>query len=143
MQNTLKIKLLRSDAIVPRYAHPGEDAAFDLFATEPALIPAGKHHRFMVGIASEFPSDYFLKLEGKSGLAYKQGIVVLGGVIDSGYRDEWGVIVFNAGSRDWQVAKGDMIAQGILLPKPHFAIEVVTELAPSARGTGGFGSTGR
>jgi dUTP pyrophosphatase len=136
----LKIKLLRPEAKAPAYAHPGEDAAFDIYSCYDYQLIPGCRHNFQVGIASEFPADYFLKIEGKSGHADRHGIGVVGGVIDAGYRGEWGIILVNHGPRVWFVRAGDKIAQGVLLPRPAFRIEQASELGSSERGAHGFGS---
>jgi dUTP pyrophosphatase len=138
---TLKIKLLKPAAILPTYAHPGEDAAFDVHSCEDVVLYSGARHIFYVGLASEFPDCYFIKLESRSGLALRFGIVVLGGVIDSGYRGEWGVILYNSGGNPFVVKAGDKIAQATILHKPRFRIEQAEFLSPSHRDTGGFGST--
>jgi dUTP pyrophosphatase len=136
----LKIKLLRPEAKVPAYAHPGEDAAFDIFSCEEATIMPGKQRNFQAGIASEFPSDYWLKIEAKSGPAMAFGITVIGGVIDAGYRGEWVIMLANLGEMPWTVAKGSAIAQGVLHLRPGFMITVTDRLERSGRGEYGLGS---
>jgi dUTP pyrophosphatase len=143
MTRTLKITLLKPEARVPTYAHPGEDAAFDIYSCEERVLMPAERHKFNVGIASEFPPEYFLKIEGKSGLADKFGLAVLGGVIDAGYRGEWGIILANLGTKNLFIFPGDKIAQGVLLLRPSFQIELVAELEPSRRGHHGFGSDHR
>ena len=136
----LKIKLLRPEAKVPAYAHPGEDAAFDIYSCEDVVLQPGDRYAFNTGIASEFPSDFWLEIKGKSGHAHLHGIAVVGGVIDAGYRNEWSVILVNLGHKPWTVTKGMPIAQGALHPRPSFMIAVVDKLGQSDRGEHGLGS---
>lgn len=76
-------------------------------------------------------------------MAVNHGIHVLGGVVDAGYRGEWRVILANFGPKDYKVAKGERIAQGILQPALAAKILKVNKLGKSQRGEGGFGSTGK
>jgi dUTP pyrophosphatase len=136
----LKIKLLRPDAKVPTYAHPGEDAAFDIYSCEEHTLEPGEKYTFKVGIASEFPSRFWLKFEGKSGHADRNHIGVLGGVIDA-YRGEWGVMLINHHKTlPFRVMKGMAIAPGVIHYKPLFSIAITDELSDSSRGAHGFGS---
>lgn len=136
-------KKLSTDAIIPHYAHP-DDAAFDLYSIEDIVLLPGRRYVFKIGIASEFPRGWYVSVRGKSGLAQKYGIDVLAGVIDAGYRGEWGVVLVNLGEQPMNVEKGDKIAQASLLPLPDQAeIKEVEEISDSERGIGGFGSTGR
>jgi dUTP pyrophosphatase len=136
----LKIKLLRPEAKLPTCAHPGEDAAFDIFSCENYELMAGDTHIFKVGIASELSPFYWIKVEGKSGHAARHSIGVVGGVIDAGYRDEWNVILVNHGTRPWHVCTGMTIAQCVVHNRPPFFVELVTELGQSERGQHGLGS---
>lgn len=138
---TLKIKLLRPDAKIPTYAHPKEDAAFDIYSCEEHTLEPGETHTFKVGVASEFTSKFWLKIEGKSGHANRNAIGILGGVIDSGYRDEWGIMLINHHKTlPFRVMKGMAIAQGIMHYSPYFVILPAEELSDSSRGSHGFGS---
>ena len=139
----IKFQRLRKSATIPQYAHD-DDAAFDLYSTEDVVIWPGRRYVFQIGIASEFPRGWYVSVRGKSGLALKFGIDVLAGVIDAGYRGEWGVVVANLGDQPWQVEIGEKIAQASLLPLPDQAkIVEVKSLKETKRGKGGFGSTGR
>lgn len=137
----IKVKKLKENAVVPRYAHEG-DAAMDLFSTEDYFVPIGKRQLISTGIAMELPEGYFSSIRGKSGLALKKGICILGGVIEHGYRGEYGVIIFNAGDEDFEVKAGDKIAQVIISPVATAEVEVVEELSETVRGDGAWGSTG-
>jgi len=141
MKIKVKIKKLKENAIIPAYAHTG-DAAMDLFSTENYLVPAGKRHLVSTGIAMELPEGYFASIRGKSGLAYKKGISILGGVIEYTYRGEYGVIVLNTGEEDFEIKEGDKIAQVVIQPVASADVEEVGELSESFRGEGAWGSTG-
>ena len=137
----IKIKKLKANAVVPRYAHPG-DAAMDLFSTEDCVVPIGKRKLVSSGISMELPEGYFASIRGKSGLAAKKGICILGGVIEYTYRGEYGVIVLNTGEEDFEIRVGDKIAQVVIAPVANVDVEEVEELSDTARGDGAFGSTG-
>ncbi len=137
----VKIKKLKENAIVPRYAHEG-DAAMDLFSTENYLVLAGTRQLVSIGIAMELPEGYFASIRDKSGLAYRKGITLLGGVIEYTYRGEYGVIVLNTGDEDFEIKAGDKIAQVVIAPVATAEVEVVEDLGETARGDGAWGSTG-
>lgn len=138
----LKFLKLNSNAIIPDYSYKG-DAAFNLFSIEKVLIKPHEHKLIHLGIASEIPNGYFVSIRGRSSLAGKNGIDVLGGVIDSGYRGEWMIILSNTGKVRFEVQIGDKIAQGILQPTPSVKIIQVRKLTETIRGKKGFGSSGR
>ncbi len=137
----IKIKKLKENAIVPRYAHEG-DAGMDLFSAEDYVVLAGKRQLVSTGIAMELPEGYFASIRGKSGLAYKKGISILGGVIEWTYRGEYGVIILNTGAEDFEIKAGDGVAQVAIAPVATAEVEEVEELSETTRGDGGFGSTG-
>jgi len=137
----VKVKKLKENAIVPRYAHLG-DAAMDLFSTEDCVVPIGKRRLVSTGISMELPEGYFASIRGKSGLAAKKGICILGGVIEYTYRGEYGVIVLNTGDEDFEIKAGDKVAQVVIAPVENVDVEEVEELSESVRGDGAFGSTG-
>jgi len=138
----LKIKKLTRGVVLPSYAHQG-DAGLDLYANEDYLLKPGERHLFKLGFATEFPEGYVGLIKDKSGLALKTGLTVLAGVIDAGYRGEWGVVLLNTGSKAYQIKKGDKIAQCIFQKVEQAQIKIVNELSSHSRGEGGFGSTGR
>lgn len=137
----VKIKKLKENAVLPSYGHPG-DAAMDFVACENYVVEAGKRQLVSTGISMELPEGYFASIRGKSGLAYKKGISILGGVIEYGYTGEYGVIVLNTGDEDFEVRAGDKIAQVVIAPVAIAEIEEVEELGKSVRGDGAWGSTG-
>jgi len=137
----VKVKKLKENAIVPRYAHLG-DAGMDLFSAEDYVVPAGKRQLVSTGIAIELPEGYFASIRDKSGLAYKKGITILGGVIEYTYRGEYGVVVLNTDDEDFEIKVGDKIAQVVIAPVANVDIKEVEELSESVRGDGAWGSTG-
>jgi dUTP diphosphatase len=139
----IRIKKLHPDAILPSYAHgPEEDAAMDLCAFERAVLAPGIAQAVATGIAIELPSGHEAQVRPRSGLALKHSITVNFGTIDPGYRGEIRVVMFNLGRAEYTVEKGDRIAQ--LIVAPYDAVQWDEgELGESARGAGGFGSSGR
>ena len=137
----VKVKKLKENAVVPSYAHDG-DAAMDLFSAEDYVVSAGKRVLVSTGIAMELPEGYWANIRGKSGLALKKGISILGGVIEHSYRGEYGVVVLNTSSEDFVINKGDKVAQVVIAPVASVDVDVVSELGDSVRGVGAWGSTG-
>ena len=138
--NELQVKLLGGS--LPTIAHIG-DAAYDLYCKESIVIQPASRAVLPLGIATCFTPNLVAIVKDKSSLALR-GLTVLGGVIDSGYRGEWKIIMFNSStSEPFGFASGDKVAQFILLPKFIPRIYEVNELPDSSRGTGGFGSTGK
>jgi dUTP pyrophosphatase len=137
----LKIKKLHSDSIVPTLGSSGA-AGFDLYAYEEDFI--GEHEWAVVptGIALSIPKGKVGIIKPRSGLAAKNAIDVLAGVIDSDYRGEIEVVLINHSYNDIVFKKGDRIAQLVILD--HYnEFEVVESLDDTERGSGGFGSTGK
>ncbi len=142
MNIKIKVKKLKPNATIPKYAHAG-DAALDLHSTEHYIVKPGKRQLVSTGISMEFPEGYFASIRGRSGLALKKGIAILGGVIEYTYRGEYGVIVLNTGEEDFEINAGDRIAQVVIQPVATADIEEVEELTETVRGAGNFGSTGK
>ena len=132
-----------SNAIAPTRAEVGA-AGYDLSACEDKIIPAGKWDKVDTGIAVEFPNYCYGRVAPRSGLAFKKGISVGAGVIDSSYRGTIQVILFNHGTDDFIVKSGDRIAQLIFekIYTPELEEVTIEKLTTTDRGTGGFGSTG-
>jgi dUTP pyrophosphatase len=130
---------------LPTYATAGA-AGFDLLAAvaAPVTIPPGGRALVPTGLCIALPAGYELQVRPRSGLALKHGIVLPNspGTIDEDYRGEVGVIVLNAGDAPFTVERGMRIAQGVLAPVVRAAWSEVEELPETARGAGGFGSTG-
>lgn len=140
----IRIRKLHPDAVLPTYAHgPGEDAAMDLCAVERIVLSPGAAQAVPTGIAIELPRGHEAQVRPRSGLALKHSVTVNFGTIDPGYRGEIRVVMFNLGRSDYVVEKGDRIAQLIVAPYDAVEWQEGDELADSARGAGGFGSSGR
>jgi dUTP pyrophosphatase len=139
----IRIKRLHPDAEPPAYAHgPLEDAGLDLRAVEQVVLQPGIAQAVPTGIAIELPPGYEAQVRPRSGMALKHSLTVNFGTIDPGYRGEIRVVMFNLGRADYTIEKGDRIAQ--LVIARYEAVEWVEgELGDSARGAGGFGSSGR
>ncbi len=138
----LKIKKLHPDAKIPSYAHEG-DAGMDLYALERVEIAPMQRVQVRTGIATEFPSGYVGLFWDKSGLSHKHGLKTLGGVLDAGYRGELLVGVVNLSNETYVLEKHHKVCQMLLQPVIFPEVAETTELSDSARGEGGFGSTGK
>jgi dUTP pyrophosphatase len=139
----IRIKKLHPDAQLPAYAHgPKEDAGLDLRAIEQVVLRPGIAQAVPTGLAIELPPGYEAQVRPRSGLALKHSLTVNFGTIDPGYRGEIRVVMFNLGREDYTVAKGDRIAQ-LLIGRYEGIQWEEGELGDSARGAGGFGSSGR
>jgi len=124
-----------------------EDAGYDLKAalTQQCgiLIEPGERSLIPTNLVLSIPKGFYGRIAPRSGLAFKFGIDILAGVIDSGYRAEVGIIILNTDKRSlFQVKEGDRIAQLIIEPYLTCDMLEVHELSGSERGQGGFGSTG-
>ena len=139
----VKIKQLHPDARIPQYQTLGA-AGFDLHALEDYKLSAGERVLVKTGLAFELQIGFELQIRPRSGLALKNGISVLNapGTIDSDYRGEVGVLLINHSKEDFAIKKGDRIAQGVVARYERVEFEVCEELGESARGAGGFGSSG-
>lgn len=143
----LKVRLLHPDAKPPQRATDGA-AGYDLFAVEDYRLDSGERYAYRTGVAVEIPPGYVGIIKPRSGWAVKSGIDTLAGVIDSDFRGEIKVLLICLDRLDtlngsFRVNKGDRIAQLLIVPCFTGAVEVVTELAGTERGAGGFGSTGK
>ena len=138
----LEIKLLNDKAKIPNYAHKG-DAGFDLFSISKVLVKKNSRAEVKTGIAMKIPKGCVGLIWDKSGLAIKFGIKTLGGVIDSGYRGEVIVGVYNTSNEDYVFEEGHKVAQMLIQKVENPQIKIVKELDSTSRGEGGFGSTGK
>jgi dUTP pyrophosphatase len=129
---------------LPAYATPGS-AGMDLLAAREMVIPPGGRALVPTGLAVAIPDGFEMQVRPRSGLALKHGVTVLNapGTVDSDYRGEVGVILFNTGAEPFMIARGDRIAQAVFAPVTQAAWEEVVVLPETQRGAGGFGSTGR
>jgi dUTP pyrophosphatase len=128
---------------LPAYATPGA-AGMDVVSAEDVTLAPGARHAVATGLALAIPQGYEIQVRPRSGLALKHGITVPNtpGTIDSDYRGELKVILINHGPEPFVIARGDRIAQLVLAPVVQAAWDEVEELDATARGAGGFGSTG-
>lgn len=142
----VNIKKLNENAILPTYGSE-YSAGADLYACmeEPLTIEAGKTRLVHTGIAMEIPEGYVGLIYARSGLATKRGLAPANkvGVIDSDYRGEIMVALYNQGETAQIIEQGERIAQIVLTPYLRAEFETAEELSDTARGAGGFGSTGR
>jgi dUTP pyrophosphatase len=137
----IKIKKLKENAKLPKYAHPG-DVGMDLYAMETVTIKPMEHIRIWHGFALEFPEGFAAVVKDKSGIS-KVGLHTMGGVFDAGYRGEYNTHLVNLSSEPYTIEEGDKISQLIIYPVAIAELEETDTLNESARGEGAFGSTGR
>jgi dUTP pyrophosphatase len=138
----LKIKRLHSDAQVPAYGRPG-DAGLDLFSCEDKTLHPGQQHIFKTGLSLAIPPGAVGLVWDRSGMAAKNGVKSMAGVIDANFRGELGVVLMNLTPNAYDVKKGDRIAQLLVQPIHAADIELVDELDETVRADGAFGSSGR
>jgi dUTP pyrophosphatase len=146
MPDAIEVLLLRLDPGLeaPSYAHPG-DAGADLRSTETFELQPGERRLVGTGVAISLPMGYAAFVHPRSGLAARYGISIVNapGTVDAGYRGEIKVCLINTDrSQAVSIARGDRVAQLIIQPVSMAAFVPVTELPSSARGSGGYGSTG-
>lgn len=154
MTKIVKFEKLREEAIVPKKGTKSSNG-FDLFSAESGnygtvIIPAGERRLIRTGIRIALPEysseSLFAFVTPRSGLALKDGITVLNspGLVDSDFRGEIGVILYNTSKEEYRVRMGDKIAQLVILDQPRIELQEATEpLDKTQRGEGGFGSTGK
>jgi dUTP pyrophosphatase len=138
---TIKIKKLTSDAILPRYALSG-DAGMDFFSNEEVALMPGERKLVSTGISMAIPNGYVGLIWDKSGLAAKNGIKTMAGVIDAGYRGEIKILLHNLSMEEFKIEKGMKISQMLIQPVESKKLLEVEDLEETERGDGGFGSTG-
>lgn len=142
----IPLEICNQNAIIPTYAHD-DDAGFDFYLPEDLEIEAHQTVIAKVGLKMAIPVGYELQIRPRSGLSFKTGLRVANapGTVDSGYRDEIGVICWNTSDDKIILKAGERIAQGVLneIPRGQFHIvEDITKVAGSNR-NGGFGSSGK
>ena len=140
----VKVKKLRDEAIIPSYAHDG-DACVDLYSLEETVINPLDRKLILTGLSMAIPKGYEGLIRPRSGNALKRGITVLNtpGTIDSNYRGEIGVILYNTTRDPIYIHAGDRIAQMTFKEVTQVDFDICDELDETDRGSGGFGSTGR
>lgn len=141
----VQVQVVRLDAglPLPDYAVSG-DAGLDLRSTVDLVLAPGQRSRIPTGLAVAIPAGYAGFVQPRSGLADRAGLGLVNspGLIDSGFRGEIQVVAINHDPAvDLEIRRGAKIAQLVILPVPKAELIEVTELPPSPRGAGGFGST--
>ena len=128
---------------LPAYATDGA-VGMDVVSAEDVTLAPGARHAVATGLAVAIPPGFEIQVRPRSGLALKHGITVPNtpGTIDSDYRGELKVILINHGDAPFEIRRGDRIAQLVLAPVTRASWLPVDELDETARGEGGFGSTG-
>jgi len=139
---TLPVKKLSPDATLPSYGSK-EAAGMDLYSPGNFTIPPSTRQLIKLDISFELPPYTFGHILPRSGLALKHGIHVGAGVVDSDYRGNVGVLLFNLGDQPFEIKKGDRIAQLVVKPYVRVGIAETDSISDSDRGVGGFGSTGK
>lgn len=139
--NIVKAQLLNSIGKLPTRANEN-DAGFDLYSNIDTIILPKQRKTVSTGIALQMPEHFAGLIWPRSGLSVKQGIDVLAGVIDSGYRGEIMVCLYNTSDSSVVINTGDRIAQIIFQEVPRVIMEVHESLGSSQRGENGFGSSG-
>jgi dUTP pyrophosphatase len=139
----VNVKKLDPDATIPKYQTAGA-AAFDLATLEAGSIAPGQAHTFPTGLAFEVPEGHVMLIFSRSGHGFKHGIRLCNttGVIDSDYRGHVPVRLHNDGRGAVHFKAGERVAQALILPVPAVDLIEVAHLSETARGEGGFGSTG-
>lgn len=119
------------------------DVGYDLAAITDAVVKARSSLCLKTGLQIEIPEDYWGVIRTRSGYGVKKDVQLLHGTIDASFRGEIIIKVYNHGGEDFQIVKGDRIAQLVLLPKIILPLKEVTELTKTERGFKGLGSTGK
>lgn len=138
----IKFQKLFKDTILPKYAHPG-DAGLDLYSQETKILKPNEISAVSLGFALEIPHGYVARILDRSGLALKEGLHCLAGVVDAGYRGEYKAIIINLSKKPYKIEKGERIAQMLIQPVEICEIIEVRSLSESERGEGGFGASGK
>ena len=138
----INVKKLSENATIPTQGTKFA-AGYDLYAAEDEVVFCGTRKLIKTNISMEITPGYYGRIAPRSGLAYKSGIDVLAGVIDSDYRGDIGVILYNTDKNiDFVVKKGDRIAQIIFEACYSATLNTVENLDNTLRQSGGYGSTG-
>lgn len=136
------VQLLNSNGKIPTKTN-SNDAGFDLYSSIDTIIAPKQRKTVSTGIAIQMPDNFAGLIWPRSGLSVKQGIDVLAGVVDSGYRGEIMVCLYNTSDNSVIINTGDRIAQIIFQEVPRVIMEVHESLGSSQRGDNGFGSSGK
>tara|TARA_R110002020_G_scaffold454308_1_gene669663 strand:- start:2096 stop:2518 length:423 start_codon:yes stop_codon:yes gene_type:complete len=137
----IKVKKLSTSATIPTKANKS-DAGWDLYASADAIIDPSKTELISTDISFAIPDGYVGLIWDRSGMAVKRGLHRFAGVIDSGYRGEVKVCLWNSTDKYSIIHAGERIAQIIFQEVPQFYLKEVASLDTTERGEGGFGSSG-
>jgi dUTP pyrophosphatase len=138
----LKVKKLNIEAKLPTKGHVG-DAGIDFYSVSEVIFLPHAQMRVYTGVAIELPIGYVGLIWDKSSVSFNQGLKVMGGVIDSGYRGEVVISLYNTTDKEQKIEKGHKIAQMIIQKYEDCEIKEVMELSSTVRGDGREGSTGK
>lgn len=143
MDVELRVRRLDPGIPLPAYAHVG-DAGLDLVAAEDVELAPGARAAVRTGLVVAVPEGWVGLVHPRSGLARRHGVTVANapGTIDAGYRGELQVLLVNLGDESVELSRGDRVAQLLLQQVGHARVLETEDLGDTARGTGGFGSTG-
>ena len=145
MATEIKIRMAADAAdLFPVKAH-SSDAAWDLRARIAMELPVKRSTLVPTGVFIELPENFEAQVRPRSGLALKHDLMLTNspGTIDSGYRGEVGVIMYNGGTEEFKINRGDRIAQMVICKLPEIELCEAETLSDTNRGEGGFGSTGK
>ena len=138
----LKFKKTRESAVLPGKNHK-DDTGLDVTSVVDKVIPARGSAVVDVGLEfAHIDPEYWVKIEGRSGMGFKHGILPHPGIIDSGYRGDAGVKLYNLTDKDYEVKAGDRIAQFVVYNNHDVGVEE-GEIKETERGAKGFGSSGK
>ncbi len=151
--NNILLQFIKTheDAVLPKRNHDDSfehardgDSGYDLTCVEDTIIPAGERAVVPVGLKLGFISPgYWIRIESRSGHAFKRGIVAYCGVLDNGYRGDLSVLLFNMSADDFIIKKGERVAQLVIYPLISAQCGFCDEPMKSLRGEKGFGSSGQ
>ena len=140
----IRVKRLPHGDELPLPAYGSDHAVgLDVVAAESLTLAPGARHAVATGIALAIPHGYEVQVRSRSGMAVRNGITCLTGTIDSDYRGELKVVLVNLGEAPFDIVRGERIAQLVPAPVLRAAFAEVDALDETARGSGGFGSTGK
>jgi deoxyuridine 5'-triphosphate nucleotidohydrolase len=140
---TIKFVKTHPDAVLPTSNHDS-DTGYDVYAVEDTIIPARGKKVVPVGLEfAEIPEGFWIRVESRSGLSFKKSLVSFNGIIDSGYRGDAGILIYNNSDEDYQVTKGERVAQFVIYPLIKFPMEFTEKKQETERGSKGFGSSGK
>jgi len=144
MKSVLEFIKTHEDAVLPTKNHVN-DTGYDVYSTESVCIPAHGSNIVPVGLQFAYiPEGYWVRVESRSGLGFKHGIMAHPGIIDNGYRGDAGIKLYNLTENDYTVSRGDRIAQFVLYPLiSNMAVGFTDVATESDRGDKGFGSSGK